>query len=904
MGFVVAAVKVVAAAVAKSAIAKAVVKLAATAIVSKVASRSISKLLAKRTGANGPGGGEGGGRIQLPPATDNKLPVVFGSAWVNGTIIDAKISVDNKYMWYVLGFSDITTNSVMSYDTVNGVYYDGKKVTFGTNGAVASLTTNTTPAQVDTKIAGFLNIWLFTNGSFSGINTGGLSAIDIMSDSVTGGGIPANLRWNSALYTSGGQSASMNYVAFAIVRIAYNGDAGTTNLGTLQVKLTNNLGASYGARPGDAILEYMNDPWSGCNIPLEYIDTGSLTTLDTYSDQSIAYIDVNGNPQTQPYRYRVNGVLDTSNNVLDNLQMLVDACDSWLQYNEATGKWRVVPNAPYGGTLASLYNVNDDVLIGGIQINPIDLNYTYNQVEVAYPNTNIKDQSDYQLVDLTDPTTSWFSTFNSVLSPNEPLNRLNITLPMVNSAVQAKYIAVRRLLQSREDLVINFVLDYSGIQIDAGDVIRVNHNAYGWVDKLFRVSTVSEIQDESGNLMASIEAFEYNGSIYTAVDVSDYVPADNTGLVDPNVICVPGTPDIFPFTANDATVTGFTVRSWVPDCGTVLYMDFNYGTSSNVLTHALYKTVAASGGAPFTNSDSANAVYNYIYIDVQDLPASNYYWSATARNNTAGRLSNGSNAYSWGGANIQPWDGNSNTGGIGGNQVKSNTIVYRNFAAGLNVSQFIGGNNYAINLGNPQGNIAPVLLPVWANANTTRNVPLYIPPNTTWTANGTYPYYFGVSNTAAGNTGNNYYANNSTGAFTPVNASVLLIADGEDNWIMVAQDDIANGVLDEFTSVTNNTGFTIVSDTDNVKVQVVQGYTTASANYYQCDTNRMDTLELVKANYQYTWARTQTTYSPNGNTSINNVTGQATFIRNISNAANLTVTSGTIASSASGLLYY
>ena len=887
MGFVVAAVKVVAAAVAKSAIAKAVVKLAATAIVSKVASRSISKLLAKRTGANGPGGGEGGGRIQLPPATDNKLPVVFGSAWVNGTIIDAKISVDNKYMWYVLGFSDITTNSVMSYDTVNGVYYDGKKVTFGTNGAVTQLTTNTTPAQVDTKIAGFLNIWLFTNGSFSGINTGGLSAIDIMSDSVTGGGIPDALRWNggsspsTSIYTSNGQSASMNYVAFAIVRIAYNGDAGTTNLGTLQVKLTNNLGASYGARPGDAILEYMNDPWSGCNIPLEYIDTGSLTTLDTYSDQSIAYIDVNGNPQTQPYRYRVNGVLDTSNNVLDNLQMLVDACDSWLQYNEATGKWRVVPNAPYGGTLASLYNVNDDVLIGGIQINPIDLNYTYNQVEVAYPNTNIKDQSDYQLVDLTDPTTSWFSTFNSVLSPNEPLNRLNITLPMVNSAVQAKYIAVRRLLQSREDLVINFVLDYSGIQIDAGDVIRVNHNAYGWVDKLFRVSTVSEIQDENGNLMAAIEAFEYNGSIYTAVDVSDYVPADNTGLVDPNVICVPGTPDIIPFTANDATVTGFTVRSWVPDCGTVLYMDFNYGTSSNVLTHALYKTVAASGGAPFTNSDSANAVYNYIYIDVQDLPASNYYWSATARNNTAGRLSNGSNAYSWGGANIQPFNPNTNAGGITGNQIKSNTIGYTNIGNTIIVASPVATYSYVTmdEVGNTV--YMPANMATFGNITTANFVrPKYLDNLVYSAGGGPYPAYTGNSSTTFG------YVVNSTSQFNPAFSGQLNILNGDYNWYTIDYKFISGGnFVTSNESLKIEQTFQIVANA-NCKVQIAKFATITSApNVMIIDSETFSTLELVQN-------EPKEYYNIVGYNGAAIITGGGTALRILEGNANVVITSG------------
>jgi hypothetical protein len=636
-----------------------------------------SKLLAKR-GADAPAGGDGGGRVQLPPATDNKLPVVYGSAWVGGPITDAKISTDQKYMWYVISFAEKVDGYAYSYDTSNGVYYDGKLVQFGSNGVVNALVTNNGglgTAQVDNRMAGKIYIWLFTNGSSSGVNTGGQTAIQIMSDAVTGGGIfPSDLRWNGSLYTSNGQSATMTNTAFAIVRVEYNPDAGTTGLGSLQVKLTNNMGASNGARPGTVILDYLTNDRYGCNIPLSQVDTASLTALDTYSNQSIGYIDVNGNPQTQPYRYRINGSVNTAATCLNNLQTMVDSCDSWLQYSEATGKWRVIMNAPYTGLESSLFLVDSNNLIGGIQINPVDLNETYNQVEVAYPNNNIKDQTDYQVIDLTNPSNWSSQVYDDILSPNEAVNRLNISLPLVNSAVQSKYLAARRLLQSREDLVISCDLDYSGIQIEAGDVIRVGQPDYGWGPttanplnpyKLFRVSSVNEQTTEDGSLVASIEAFEYNATVYADNAITDFIPADNTGLSDPNVISQPCPPVITQFTDANALITGFEVTTCVPDTGTVMYMDFNYGTTNVVTTHQLYRTVQSAGGIPFTNSDSANAVYNNVSITVNDLAANSYYWSATARNDTSGRDSNVSNIIAWGGANIQPYNPISNTGGIG-----------------------------------------------------------------------------------------------------------------------------------------------------------------------------------------------------------------------------------------------
>lgn len=916
MGFIIPAIKAVAAVVAKSVIAKAVVKVAAAAIISKVATKAISKLIAKRAGVEAPSGADAGARVQLAPASDNKLPIVYGTAWVGGPIIDAKISVDQKYMWYVIALCEKPNSQTITFDTSNGVYYGGKLVSFGSNGAVAALVTNNSafgPAQSDTKMANKIYIWLFQNGAANaGVNTGGQTAIQIMSDAVTGGGISNG--WNSSIYTSGGESVQLNDMAFAIVRVEYNVDATTTSLDTLQVKVTNNMGGDNGCKPGVAILDYLTNTRYGCAIDLQYVDTASLTALDVYADEYIDYVPVGGG-SAQQRRYRVNGPLDTANDCLTNLQFLADTADSWLQYTETSGKWRIIPNKPYTGSLLSLYNVNDDVLIGGIQINPIDLNDTFNQVEVAYPNTNVKDQTDYQIVDLTDPTTAWYPIFNQVLSPNEAINKLNIALPLVNNAVQALYLAVRRLLQSREDLVITLQLDYSGIQIDAGDVIRVNHNAYGWTDKLFRVSGVSEVQDENGNLSALIEAFEYNDSIYADNAIQDFVPADNTGLSDPNVISPPCPPTFSEFTDDAGLLTGFNVTSCVPDDGVVIYMDFNYGRNANVVTHQLYRTVQNAGGLPFTNSDSANGFYNNVTISVNDLGANTYYWSTTARNDTAGRYSDASAPFNWGGANIQPWDPNTGNGGIIGNQIRPNTVTSNNIADGTitgnkianytitgnnianftitgnNIANFSIGSNKLSNTGVVPGcysggticigadgritsvtgqgtDAGPVLyvsagfnipnfdtgvsnVPVYANSTSTRNIPIVIPA----IANvGIWPYAQGTSNTANG------YASNSTGIFTPTGAALLYLnkdtEEGFQGWYKVITIPVSNvGWSDGESVVTTISASLLSSDTVNeTSLQIVPFIATPNSG----NDNILQTHDLFQENFLTLGSMTRT----------------------------------------------
>lgn len=624
-----------------------------------VAVIATSMLINKLAGRPSLSGGSGGGRQQLPPATDNKIPVVYGKAFVSGPVIDAKISTDNKIMWYVVALAEHTDTTAGSAYTYGKIYYDGKQVNFGSVGAVASLTTNTTPAQTDSKVNGKLYIWLFTNGSYSGTNTGGQSAIDLLSVAQ----IPPAARWtNNHLMTN---------CAFIVAKVIFDADAGTVRLGGLQAELTNNV-----TKPGTVIKDYMINTRYGCAIPQTRIDLDSLTSLNDYSDELITYTNANGIGTSTQVRYRINGPIDTAKNCLDNLQLMADSCDSWLQYSELTAKWRVVVNKPFTTSTSSLFLVNSSNLIGGLDLAPIDLNSTYNEVEVSYPNTNIKDQTDFQIVTL--------ATYQpGLLSPNEAVNRLNAQLPLVNNAVQAKYIAVRQLLQSREDLTISFKLDYSGIQIEAGDVIRVTHEAYGWTAKLFRVSNVQEEKTADGNLGVSITAFEYNGTIYDDQAIQDFIPEFNTGLNDPNVINIPDAPTITTNTATTSSVASFIVQGIVPAEGSILYMDFNYGTTSTVVDHLRYRTISQGQALPYSSGTAVNIVVN-------DLAKGDYYWSVTARNNQAGRQSTASTIYSWPGPSVSPYNTVTNTGGIGAGYLAPGAVTSGTIASFAVVDGTIG----------------------------------------------------------------------------------------------------------------------------------------------------------------------------------------------------------------------
>jgi hypothetical protein len=511
----------------------------------------ISKLIANRSDKNASGTSNAGSRIQLPPATNNKVPVVYGKAYVGGIVTDAMLSEDQKTMWYVLTIAEKTDTG--SY-TFGDVYIDGKLATFdGTDQTkIISLTTNSDPVQVDTKVDGNMYMYKYNNGSSSGQNTG-QTAIQVLQDAA----IPTDARWTS--------TDTMTNVSFVIVKIIYNQDAGTTNLpGQITFELTNSL-----TQPGSVLYDYMTNSRYGCGIAASNIDTSSLTALNAYSNETIEYTPVGGGTATQA-RYRVNGPVNTGENCLNNLQQLVDTCDSWLQYSELNGQWRVVINQSYTDytTLSELFLVDSNILVGGIDVNPVDLNATYNSVECQYPNNNINDQYDYQVFALQD-------YYPELMSPNEASNQLVIQYVQVNNYVQAAYLGLRRMLQSREDLVITFATDYSGIQVEAGDVIRVTLAEYGWDEKLFRVSQVSEAKLEDGNLGARITGFEYNDTVYEDQLIEDFIPEANTGLKDPSVIGTPTAPTVSN-TITSASVPTFDLTTIVPAEGIVNSMEFWY----------------------------------------------------------------------------------------------------------------------------------------------------------------------------------------------------------------------------------------------------------------------------------------------------------------------------------------
>jgi len=590
---------------------------AATFAIRLVATAVISSIIAKRA-APGDVGGVGtrqiGARVQLPPATDNKVGVVYGSAYMKPIIVDAKISEDQKTMWHVMVFSEAMDSDSIGTFSFGDIYWGDKKLNFDGTDQTKVISWTNSDGTTEDQPNGLINVYLYRDGSFVPTNTAS-TAVQILQDS----GIAEANRWDS--------TKRMTKLVFAIVKIQYDQEKGITGLPEITAVVNNTL-----TKPGAVIKDYLTNERYGAGLPLSKVDTTALTALDNYSDDTISYTPAGGGSAQTMARYRINGPADTTKNFLDNLVDLCESCDSWLQWNEVDNKWSVIINRSYldtDPTSSDLRQIDSSSIVGGINLNPIDLNSTFNAVEAQFPNTKTKDQPGYHIVNL--------SEFPNVpRSPNEPDNKLTIALPYCNNIVQAQYIAARRLLQSREDLVVNFTMDYSGIQIDAGDVIGIHHEQYGWgrysetvsmpYGKLFRVHQVQEGKAEDGSLYAQITASEYNDAVYddNSIDLADFTPEPNTGIPDPTIINAPQTPsitDVF----EQAAVPRFTVSTVTANSGNTVAVEYWYSTIESLSnnTYTLYRTELPNAGNAFDTSET-------VVTEITGLPAGTYYWRVRA----------------------------------------------------------------------------------------------------------------------------------------------------------------------------------------------------------------------------------------------------------------------------------
>ena len=553
-----------------------------------------------------------GNRNTLPPATDSKLPVVYGSAYVGGNSIDLSITEDNQNEYFVIAICEVT-NGGLDTITFGDVYYGNKRVIFNSTNhySVDSLLDESTGESQ--PINGNIEIYLYRNGSLTPTNSD-LTAIQVMQST-------------GLVYTWDTQK-QMTHCAFAIVKLTYNRDLNITGLEQCKFQVTNSR-----HKPGDCFYDYLSDTVYGCAIPLYQIDTASLDELNVYSDALFTYTTYEGPTETQT-RFRFDGVLDTKLTVMSNLQAMSACCDCLIKYNEIMGKWGVITQKP---TYTIAMNINDSNMVSAIAITPLDLANTFNIIECKFPDNTSQDSFNTATFDLAQiaPT---------LLFANEPVNKQSVTLPLVNNDVRAQYLANRMLKSAREDLQVQVQVNYVGLQLDAGDIVTITNANYGWVAKEFRINKITQQFNEDATVTASLLLSEFNSEIYSDVNVTQFSPLPNTGLASPTnfgYIPPPVITTQYPTNTNPLFVVSLTASSvGIIQYAEVWYSAFQYPTPEQRIFAGT--SAIQSSGNPYLPNSAIPAV------NLAGIPSGNWYFFSRMVNSLASSpFSNSSNIFRW-----------------------------------------------------------------------------------------------------------------------------------------------------------------------------------------------------------------------------------------------------------------
>jgi len=583
---------------------------------------AVSLIVSRVFGQDQQGPQDSGTRQQVPPSSVNAIPIVYGDAYLGGTFVDAVLTTDQKTMYYVVAVSCISPNGQFSFDTTK-MYYGDRLITFDGTDATKVVSLTDEAGNVDTKISGNLYINLYKStvaGSITPIN--GSAA----PNSVMGGSdIDVDLRWPS----SGRQ---MNGLAFAIIKLNYNQDAGTTSLSPVTFAAKHYLNSTGVAKPGDVWYDYITNAQYGGAVDSAFVNASSATALNSYADQTITYTPSGGGSATQA-RYRMNGVLDAGQPVLSNLDKIMTCADSWMAYNAALGQWSIVINKSETASFA----FDDDNIIGEVRVSATDITQSVNQVEAKFPDKGSRDQPNF--VNIATPTILRY--------PNEPDNKYSVTYDLCNDSVQAQYLANRILEQAREDLIVSFSTTYYGIQVDAGAVVSVTNSDYGWTNKLFRVVKVNEASLNDGSLGAKLELSEYSAAVYDDFDITQYVPVPNSDIASVVYFSALSAPTV---TASNpsSSIPNFNVTITIPAAGRVTYSELYYTTVASPVASdwKLLSSASAIDGQPLT--PSSTYLYANQVLPTGASPSATYYFAYVVGNDLAkSTRSSMSSSFTW-----------------------------------------------------------------------------------------------------------------------------------------------------------------------------------------------------------------------------------------------------------------
>jgi hypothetical protein len=225
--------------------------------------------------------------------------------------------------------------------------------------------------------------------------------------------------------------------------------------------------------------------------------------------------------QREVTRHQTNALIRTDTPLFDNVNSMLKHFNGILRYSNGKYELDVESTTP---TIAATSNIttsgsytgsagasntsayidpriiNEGDIIGAITVDDSGLKGIANTVSVTIADPNIRYDN---------RSVSFFKSEYLKEDRNIPKKK-DIKTPLITNYFNARINAEQYLDQSRFSRKINFVIGPQGVLLLAGNIIKMNYERFGWVNKDFRISNLSYRPDCS----VQVTAEEHNDDTY------------------------------------------------------------------------------------------------------------------------------------------------------------------------------------------------------------------------------------------------------------------------------------------------------------------------------------------------------------------------------------------------------
>lgn len=474
------------------------------------------------------------------------IPVIYGNRIIGGTRVFIESAGDkNKDLYLVFALCEGEINGIQK------VYFNDEEVFDpGTGVSYFNQTSHYTPIT-GSDYAGFAEMQV-RNG------TDTQTEFDLISDDLTS--------WTSDHKLSG--------VACVAFKLTYDKDAFASGLPNITFEVAgkkvynpSDSTTAWSRNPALCLRDYLTNTRYGRGIPSSMIDDTSFTTAKTYCDDDVTIFNPSGGGSYTGPRYTCNGVVDTGQTSLTIVRELLSSCRGMLVFTG--GKYRLIIDK----VETASFSFDEDNIVGAWTISLGSKTNTYNRVKAQFFNPDRSWQTDVCIVD---SETLRDDQDNGLILERE------IQLPFTSDVYRSHAIATMALNQSRQQVMCSFAATIEATQCEVGDVVTVSHSTPGWVNKEFRVMSMSLRNNDE----VEVALLEYDDDVYNynAIDEVDSTP--DTLLPDMNTVAAPSNLSAVASTylQEDGTVRPIIEISWDDNDGftQVFELRYKYGSGQYV----------------------------------------------------------------------------------------------------------------------------------------------------------------------------------------------------------------------------------------------------------------------------------------------------------------------------------